>query len=136
MAPEIIVPDGDLLFEVGIPGRDGSGEIKVSSAVLRRSCRAFADILDGELSGTAQKPKTITLPDDQHGEMVDLCLMLHGMTPPNITTASSKRILDLAVAVHKYECLSQLQLQAQAILYQVLADLKYEEEGEEDDYAV
>lgn len=103
-------------------------KLLVSSTYLSRGSPVFRELLDPllhnrQVSGDANARLELTLKDDQRGAITDLCILLHGGSPPDLLAVScSSRILAFAKAAHKYGCASYFSFHAQALLYQALHD--------------
>jgi hypothetical protein len=114
---ESIAPAGDIVLVVGTESR----RLLVLSTVLKKSSKVFAALLgpkflEGQISSSSQ-PKEISLPDDDATAMSDMCHLLHNSQVKDlIESPSADRILALAVAVDKYDCVDALQLEIQGLL--------------------
>ncbi|UJO20312.1 uncharacterized protein CLAFUR5_10010 [Fulvia fulva] len=131
----VIASAGDVLLKVGADGEER--KLLVSSEVLR-SCSFYFKALTGDkfrevqVARSAQSPQIIVLQEDDAQAMEDLCLLLHGQEPTGFRNAMTKdasadavvasvnRILSLAVAIDKYDCVGRLRLQCSGLLFEWL----------------
>lgn len=130
----VIATSGDMLLSVG-PNKDR--ELLVSSTTLATSSPYFKALTgpnfsEGQAACTSQNPREIVLKDDDAQAMEDLCMLLHGQEPDNIstnqkTTYSKKRLykitcrlLNLAIVIDKYGCATHLKLPGAALIYDCL----------------
>lgn len=142
---KVIAANGDLIFHVD-PQNENSRDhdhagnqplavhkpkLLVSSSYLSRGSPVFRELLEPllhnrQVSGAANTPLELTLQDDQRGAITDLCILLHGGSPPDLLAMScSSRILAFAKVAHKYGCASYFSFHAQALLYQALHDSSF-----------
>lgn len=141
---KVIAANGDLIFHVdpqnenfrdqdqdhggNQPQNAHKSKLLVSSSYLIGGLPVFRELLEPllhnrQISGAANTPLELTLKDDQRGAITDLCILLHGGSPPDLLAMScSSRILAFAKAEHKYGCASYFSFHAQALLYQALHD--------------
>ena len=120
---ETIKSGGDVTLLVG-EDEDCVG-LLVSSTWLSSTSPVFQAMLEGRFSEavttrSAESPQELFLPHDDPSGIRDLCAFIHHNVELINTPWSIDRILELAIAMDKYDCTSPLQLQTQALLLEYL----------------